>query len=50
MVGRSSGNKHVYKNAPNEKLSDYSKHTNKPQTRNNLGGAQARVKTKRQQQ
>ena len=50
MVGRSSGNKQVDKNAAKEKSSDSSKHKKKAQRRHNLGGGQARGKSKRQQQ
>ena len=50
MVGRSSGNKQVDKNAAKEKSSDSSKHKKKAQRRHNLGGGRARGKSKRQQQ
>jgi hypothetical protein len=49
MVGRSSGNKQVDKNAAKEKSSDSSKHKKKAQRRHNLGGGSARGKSKRQQ-
>ena len=49
MVGRSSGNKQVDKNAAKEKSSDSSKHKKKAQRRHNLGGGGARGKSKRQQ-
>jgi hypothetical protein len=49
MVGRSRGNKQVDKNAAKEKSSDSSKHKKKAQRRHNLGGGQARGKSKRQQ-
>ena len=48
MVGRSSGNKQVDKNAAKEKSSDSSKHKKKAQRRHNLGGGGARGKSKRQ--
>ncbi len=50
MVGRSRGNKQVDKNAAKEKSSDSSKHKKKAQRKHNLGGGQARGKSKRQQQ
>jgi hypothetical protein len=49
MVGRSRGNKQVDKNAAKEKSSDSSKHKKKAQRKHNLGGGQARGKSKRQQ-
>ncbi len=49
MVGRSRGNKQADKNAAKEKSSDSSKHKKKAQRRHNLGGGQARGKSKRQQ-
>jgi hypothetical protein len=49
MVGRSSGNKQVDKNAAKEKSSDSSKHKKKAQRRHKLGGGAARGKSKRQQ-
>ena len=49
VVGRSSGNKQVDKNAAKEKSSDSSKHKKRAQRRHNLGGGNARGKSKGQQ-
>jgi hypothetical protein len=46
MVGRSSGNKQLDKNAAKEKSSDSSKHKKKAQRRHKLGGGGARGKSK----
>ncbi len=46
MVGRSKGNKQVDKNAAKDKSSDSSKHKKKTQRKRNLGGGQARGKSK----
>jgi hypothetical protein len=49
MVGRSRGNKQIDKNAAKDKSSDSSKHKKKAQRKYNIGGGQARGKSKRQQ-
>lgn len=46
MVGRSTGNKQVDKNAAKEKSADSNKHKKKAKRRHNLGGGQARGKSK----
>ena len=46
MVGRSRGNKQVDKNAAKDKSADSGKHKKKAQKRYELGGGQARGKSK----
>ena len=48
MVGRSRGNKQIDKNAAKGKSTDSKKHKKKAERRYNLGGGQARGKSKSQ--